>query len=121
MTYGTTQIEMKMLWLLSRGTKGGRTEEISTETHGLTGSRIYSLTGPGYNILSLLQIYSFLVCFSMCVHVGQPPDHLNHQPHHPGKTIKVILYLFSFFHNYIFFSIVSNVAKYVQGMPVLRF
>ena len=46
MTYGTTQIEMKMLWLLSRGTKGGRTEEISTETHGLTGSRIYSLTGP---------------------------------------------------------------------------
>ena len=47
MTYGTTQIEMKMLWLLSRGTKGGRTEEISTETHGLTGSRIYSLTGPG--------------------------------------------------------------------------
>ena len=48
MTYGTTQIEMKMLWLLSRGTKGGRTEEISTETHGLTGSRIYSLTGPGH-------------------------------------------------------------------------
>ena len=45
MTYGMTQIEMKMLWLLSRGTKGGRTEEISTETHGLTGSRIYSLTG----------------------------------------------------------------------------
>ena len=49
MTYGTTQIEMKMLWLLSRGTKGGRTEEISTETHGLTGSRIYSLTGPAYD------------------------------------------------------------------------
>ena len=49
MTYGTTQIEMKMLWLLSRGTKGGRTEEISTETHGLTGSRIYSLTGPDPN------------------------------------------------------------------------
>ena len=45
---GTTQIEMKMLWLLSRGTMEGRTEEISTETHGLTGSRIYSLTGPGY-------------------------------------------------------------------------
>ena len=62
----------------------------------------------------------------MGVHVGQPPDHLNHQPHHPSKTIKVILYLFSSFHNYILFSIVSNdergyVAKYVQGMPVLRF
>ena len=62
----------------------------------------------------------------MGVYVGQPPDHLNHQPHHPSKTIKVILYLFSFFHNYILFSIVSNdergyVAKYVQGMPVLRF
>ena len=54
MTYGTTQIEMKMLWLLSRGTKGGRTEEISTETHGLTGSRIYSLTGPGYYIVVLV-------------------------------------------------------------------
>ena len=51
MTYGTTQIEMKMLWLLSRGTKGGRTEEISTETHGLTGSRIYSLTGPDFEPL----------------------------------------------------------------------
>ena len=51
MTYGTTQIEMKMLWLLSRGTKGGRTEEISTETHGLTGSRINSLTGPALNTI----------------------------------------------------------------------
>ena len=26
--------------------KGGRWEEISTETHGLMGSRIYSLTSP---------------------------------------------------------------------------
>ena len=58
----------------------------------------------------------------MGVYVGQPPDHLNHQPHHPGKTIKVILYLFSFIHNYILFSNDERgyVAKYVQGMHVLR-
>ena len=66
MTYGTTQIEMKMLWLLSRGTKGGRTEEISTETHGLTGSCIYSLTGPGDKSFD---VHRFFIIFVIFVYV----------------------------------------------------
>ena len=51
----------------------------------------------------------------MGVYVGQPPDHLNHQPHHPGKTIKVILYPFSFFHNYILLGI-----RGAKGAPLPR-
>ena len=49
LTYGTTEGRMRMLGKASRGTKGGKMERISTEFPCLPGSRIYSLTSPGYN------------------------------------------------------------------------
>ena len=47
LTYGTTEGRIRMLGKVSRGTKGGKMERISTETPCLPGSRIYSLTRPG--------------------------------------------------------------------------
>ena len=49
MASGTAEREMRMLRLASRRTKEEMQERISTPTPGLPGSRIYSLSSPGYD------------------------------------------------------------------------
>ena len=119
MTYGTTQIEMKMLWLLSRGTKGGRTEEISTETHGLTGSRIYSLTGPDQDIAKVgcyvlhvetLNCSVFMVRIVLCCQC-------NLQFYFADNEITSVNF-YLFYQNFQGFSTVQNNLKYVKRFSI---